>query len=189
MPTHAGEARGEVQPALALSELGSSGAASATFRGRVTSPEPAELRTRGSPENPAPKAWSRFRPPFRATSAGREPHRTANYNSQTAPRPRTPRTFPLLRPTSFLSTQGLVSRLVLGRGRWRVLPTLVARSLQLSRSEVYADASGSRGADTASHVIPRWRRRVSWFWVVASEEPRRFLPSGRQRLTGPCGGP
>lgn len=39
---------------------------------------------------------------------------------------------------------------------------------------------GHAARDAESHVTPRWRRRGRLLRVVVSEEPRRFLPSGRR---------
>lgn len=113
---------------------------------------------------------SSFRPPSPATSARSE---------STGPRTTTP-TLPRASgpqvPSRFRSFASLprLDRFVLGISRSTV------QSKPLTCWEVYADASGLRGVDTTSHVTPRWRRRGSWFWLVASEEPRRFLLSGRR---------
>lgn len=146
VPKHAGKARGDAHLTSTLRELG-----------------PPESRQRHLPRpghHPSARGASDPRPRQGIPHLGvRLPPAFSGYiRPVRAPRDRelqlpddpalgTPCTFPLLRPTSFLSRQWLVNRLSLGEAAGKFRPNLsFAHNPFLSRSEVYADASGSRGA-------------------------------------------
>lgn len=174
MPAHAGEARGEGHPTPALRELEPLGAAGAAARLLVTTQQPTGLRRCSLPTAAAsariPHIGGQLPPAFSRHFRRERVHgpRTTTPTLPRAPGPLVPSRF-----RSFASLPRL-DRFVLGISRSTV------QSRPLTCWEVDADASGLRGVATTSHVTARWRRRGSWFWVVASEEPRRFLLSGRR---------
>lgn len=178
------EARGEGHPTVTLREPELPGAAGDAARlpvspgfGTATAGSPAHRRSLCTES----RTWvSRH---SRLTFRQERVHGTANYNSHTASRTQIPRParFRSAASLPFLPDCGLVIRFVLGRGFSTVPPKpLPIHNPVLSCWEVNADAFASRGADTASHVMPRWRRCRSCPRFVASKESRRFPPSGRR---------
>lgn len=174
MPAHAGEARGEGHPTPALRELEPLGAAGAAARRLVSTQQRTGLRRcsllTAAASARIPHLGGQLPPAF-----SRHFRRERVHGRRTTT-PTLPRAAGPLVPSRFRSFASLprLGRFVLGISRSAV------QSEPLTCWEVDADASGLRGVATASHVTARWRRRGSWFWVVASEEPRRFLLSGRR---------
>lgn len=167
LPAHAGEARGEGRPTVTLREphrcFQELPETPLAFPSPPTSPPGFGTATAGPPGHAAASAQkAALGRPATACLAFRQArvHGTANYNSHAASRTQTPRParFRSAASLPFLPDCGLVNRFVLGRGLSTVPPKpLAAHNPFLSCWEVYADAFASRGADTASHVIPRWR--------------------------------